>query len=126
MPKKILVVDDEVHIVRILRDTLTRRGYDVITASDGDEAVTLATSEHPSLIFMDVMMPNMSGFEACQVLRQDDALRDTPIFLLTARGQERDVAEGEAVGADKYLTKPFSPRQLAQLVDDTLGGPEGD
>lgn len=123
MPKKILVVDDEVHIVRILRDTLSRRGYDVVTAADGDEAVKVAVSEVPDLVFMDVMMPNVSGFDACETMRREDALAQTPIFLLTARGQERDVQHGEAVGATRYLTKPFSPRSLAALVDETLGGP---
>lgn len=122
MAKKILVVDDEVHIVRILRDTLSRRGYEVLTAGDGDEAVRLARAETPDLIFLDVMMPNMTGFEACELMRQEDALSATPIFLLTARGQERDVQYGEQVGATRYLTKPFSPRQLAALVDETLGG----
>jgi DNA-binding response OmpR family regulator len=122
MAKKILVVDDEVHIIRILSDTLTRRGYDVVTGADGREAVELALAEHPDLIFLDVMMPNMSGFEACQVLRRDHGL-EVPIFLLTARGQERDVAEGEAAGATCYLTKPFSPRRLADLVDEALAGP---
>ncbi len=122
MAKKILVVDDEVHIVRILRDTLSRRGYEVLTAGDGDEAVRLAKAETPDLIFLDVMMPNMTGFEACELMRQEATLAATPIFLLTARGQERDVQYGEQVGATRYLTKPFSPRQLAALVDETLGG----
>lgn len=123
MAKKILVADDEVHIVRILRDTLTRRGYEVVTAGDGEEAVALAQAEQPDLIFLDVMMPRRSGFEACQAMRQIDALKDTPIYLLTARGAEQDFAEGEAAGADEYLTKPFSPRALAAKVDEALGGP---
>ncbi len=124
MAQKILVVDDEPHIVRLLKDVLTRRGYEVVTASAGDEALVVARAERPALIFMDVMMPNLSGFEACRLIREDPELQATPIFLLTARGQERDVEQGSAVGADRYLTKPFSPRQLADLVEQTLGGPE--
>ncbi|NUP99870.1 MAG: response regulator [Armatimonadetes bacterium] len=123
MAKKILVVDDEPHIVRLLKDALSRKGYEVITASAGDQAVAMAKAELPALIFMDVMMPNLSGFEACEAIRAEPLLEKTPIFLLTARGQERDVEQGKAVGADRYLTKPFSPRQLAQLVEETLGGP---
>ncbi|MCC7491452.1 MAG: response regulator [Fimbriimonadaceae bacterium] len=122
MAKKILVADDEPHIVRLLKDVLSRRGYEVITAEAGDRAVALAKSEVPALIFLDVMMPNLSGFEACQQIRSEPALAGVPIFLLTARGQERDVEQGKQVGADRYLTKPFSPRQLADLVDAALGG----
>ena len=121
MAKTILVADDEVHIVRILKDTLEKRGYTVITAADGREAVDLAVAEQPDLIFLDVMMPHLSGFEVCQTLRGEHGLT-TPIFLLTARGQERDLTMGQEAGADKYLTKPFSPRSLADLVDTTLGG----
>jgi DNA-binding response OmpR family regulator len=124
MAKKILVADDEAHIIRILHDTLTRKGYQVVTASDGEEAVSLARAETPSLIFLDVMMPKLDGFQACEAMRTDQALATVPIFLLTARGQERDVEQGEMAGATRYLTKPFSPRALAQLVDETLGGPE--
>ena len=124
MAKKVLVVDDEPHIVRLLKDALSRRGYDVLCAGAGDEAVTVARAERPALIFLDVMMPNLSGFEACKQIRADEALAKTPVFLLTARGQERDRQIGEEAGADRYLTKPFSPRQVAQLVDETLGGPE--
>lgn len=122
MAKKVLVVDDEPHIVRLVRDALARRGYDVVTAGSGDQAVELAKSELPDLIFLDVMMPIMSGFEACQAIRSDETTAKIPIFMLTARGQERDVERGQSAGADRYLTKPFSPRKLAQLVDETLGG----
>lgn len=123
MAKKILVADDEPHIVRLVKDALTRSGYEVVTAARGDEAVETARTELPELIFLDVMMPGMSGFEACEIIKNDDQLKAIPVFILTARGQERDVEMGEKVGADRYITKPFSPRQLANLVDETLGGP---
>ncbi len=123
MARKILVADDEPHIVRLVKDALTRSGYEVVTAARGDEAVETARTELPELIFLDVMMPGMSGFEACEIIKHDDQLKAIPVFILTARGQERDVEMGEKVGADRYITKPFSPRQLANLVDETLGGP---
>lgn len=122
MAKRILVVDDEPHIQRLLKDALTQRGYDVVTASNGEEAIALATADPPALIFMDVMMPGMSGLAATRAIREQAALAAVPIFLLTARGQEQDVKDGLEAGADEYLTKPFSPRQLATLVDEKLGG----
>ncbi len=123
MGKKILVVDDEPHIVRILKDAFSRRGYEVVTASSGDEALATARAELPALIFLDVMMPNMNGFDTCRAIREDPNLAEVPVFLLTARGAERDVEQGTVVGANRYLTKPFSPRQLSAIVDETLGGP---
>src|ERR1035438_7683668 len=100
MAKKILVADDEMHIVRILRDTLVKRGYEVVTAADGQEAVDMALAETPDLIFLDVMMPRLSGLEVCHKLRGEHGVR-VPVFLLTARGQERDISLGEEAGADK-------------------------
>lgn len=122
MAKKILVADDETHIVRIVRDALASRGYEVFTASHGAEALQLAKDECPALVILDVMMPQMDGFEVCRAIRADAALSGVPVFLLTARGQESDFERGREVGADQYLTKPFSPRRLADLVDETLGG----
>jgi len=122
MAKRILVVDDEPHILRLLKDALSRRGYDVVSANSGEQAIALARSEPPALIFMDVMMPGMSGLAATKAIREDPAMAEVPIFLLTARGQEQDVQAGLDAGADEYLTKPFSPRQLATLVDEKLGG----
>jgi DNA-binding response OmpR family regulator len=122
MAKRILVVDDEPHILRLLKDALTRRGYEVVGASSGEQAIALAQEEPPALIFMDVMMPGMSGLAATRAIRATEGLADVPIFLLTARGQEQDVQDGMEAGADEYLTKPFSPRQLAQMVDEKLGG----
>lgn len=122
MAKRILVVDDEPHIVRLLKDALSRRGYEVATASNGQEALEQVREAAPDLIFMDVMMPGMSGLDATRAIREEIGLTGVPIFLLTARGQEQDVQAGLDAGADEYLTKPFSPRQLATLVDEKLGG----
>ncbi len=122
MPKRILVVDDEPHILRLLKDALTRRGYEVVSAASGEQAIAAVKEQPPALIFMDVMMPGMSGLAATKAIRQEAGLAGVPIFLLTARGQEQDVEAGMAAGADEYLTKPFSPRQLAALVDEKLGG----
>lgn len=124
MAKKVLVADDETHIVRLLSDALTRRGYEVVSAGTGDEAVAQAFAERPDLIFLDVMMPGIDGWTACEQIRANADLAGVPVFFLTARGQERDMERGKSVGANEYLTKPFSPRQIAHLVDQTLGGPE--
>jgi two-component system alkaline phosphatase synthesis response regulator PhoP len=122
--KTILVADDEVHIVRIIEDKLIRDGHRVITAADGQEALEKALAERPDLILMDVMMPRMNGFEVCRRLRQEEATRTTPIFLITAQGQESDEEAGREAGANRYITKPFSPRQLSQIVREALA--EGD
>jgi two-component system alkaline phosphatase synthesis response regulator PhoP len=122
--KTILVADDEVHIVRIIEDKLIRDGHRVITAADGREALEKALAERPDLILMDVMMPRMNGFEVCRRLRQEEATRTTPIFLITAQGQESDEEAGREAGANRYITKPFSPRQLSQIVREALA--EGD
>jgi len=119
--KKILVADDEVHIVRILTDVLTDAGYEVIPAFDGKEALEKALEEKPDLVFLDLMMPEMSGYEVCRRLREEETTRDTLIFMLTARGQESDEEEGYRVGADLYLTKPFAPRKLVRIVQEKLG-----
>ncbi|HIE53408.1 MAG TPA: response regulator [Armatimonadetes bacterium] len=121
MAKKILVADDEVHIVRILTDVLTDAGYEVIPAFDGKEALEKALEEKPDLVFLDLMMPEMSGYEVCRRLREEETTRDTLIFMLTARGQESDEEEGYRVGADLYLTKPFAPRKLVRIVQEKLG-----
>jgi CheY-like chemotaxis protein len=118
--KTILVADDEVHIVRIIEDKLIRDGHRVITAADGQEALEKALAERPDLILMDVMMPRMNGFEVCRRLRQEEATRTTPIFLITAQGQESDEEAGREAGANRYITKPFSPRQLSQIVREAV------
>jgi DNA-binding response OmpR family regulator len=106
---KVLVADDEPHLLRLVKFRLEREGYDVITAGDGEAALELARREHPDLCVLDVMMPKRSGFEVLRALREDEAHRDIKVIMLTARAQDRDVDAGFSLGADDYITKPFSP-----------------
>ncbi len=114
MAKKILVVDDEPNIVDILRFNLQREGYEVLAAYDGQEGLDKARSEGPDLILLDVMLPEKDGFQVCEELRKTDRL--TPIIMLTAREEERDRVMGLELGADDYVVKPFSVRELLARV----------
>jgi DNA-binding response OmpR family regulator len=121
MSKKILAADDEPHILRVVKDKLANAGFTVVTAVNGEEALQLALQEKPDLILLDVMMPKMNGFEVCRKLRGEPGFAAIPIMLLTARGQEVDRKMGFEAGATEYITKPFSPRQLLQTVQEKLG-----
>jgi len=114
--KKILAVDDERHIVRLVQVNLERAGYQVVTAFDGKEALKKVESERPDLIVLDVMMPHMDGFEVLKRLKSDDKTKDVPVVMLTAKAQDADVFRGWASGVDCYLTKPFNPIELLTFV----------
>jgi two-component system alkaline phosphatase synthesis response regulator PhoP/two-component system response regulator VicR len=116
MAKKILAVDDERHIVRLVQVNLERQGYEVVTAFDGKEALEKVESEHPDLIVLDVMMPYMDGFEVLQNLKKNQNTRDIPVIMLTAKAQDADVFRGWQSGVDCYLTKPFNPMELIAFV----------
>jgi two-component system alkaline phosphatase synthesis response regulator PhoP len=115
--KKVLVVDDDVKTVELVKLYLLRDGYRVITAYDGREALQLAREYHPDLIVLDLMLPSMSGLEVCRVLRRES---DVPIIMLTAMSADDDRLTGLDLGADDYVTKPFSPRELAARVRAVL------
>ncbi len=118
---KILVVDDEIYIVHILDFSLGMEGYEVITALDGDQAIEKARAEKPDLIVLDIMMPKLDGYETCKMLKADEATRDIPVILLSAKGRNVDQKIGFEVGADDYITKPFSPRKLVERINAILG-----
>ncbi|MCY9373718.1 MULTISPECIES: two-component system response regulator PhoP [Bacillus] len=118
MNKKILVVDDEESIVTLLQYNLERSGYNVITASDGEEALKKAETEKPDLIVLDVMLPKLDGIEVCKQLRQQKLM--FPILMLTAKDEEFDKVLGLELGADDYMTKPFSPREVNARVKAIL------
>jgi two-component system alkaline phosphatase synthesis response regulator PhoP len=120
MQTTILVVDDEPPIVELVRFTLEDEHVTVLEATDGEEALRLARASRPDLILLDVRIPGPSGLEVCRAIRQDPALARTCIVMLTAAGQEADRVRGRAVGADEYLTKPFSPLALLRLVRSLL------
>ncbi len=124
MKRKILVVDDEVAIVRVLRDRLETEGFEVLTAYDGLQGVEIAHKEQPDLIIMDITMPNMDGITAAKLLREKPETAHIPIVMLTARGQETDEQAGYQAGAIRYFTKPFSTRQLVREIRNILGEDE--
>ena len=121
MTKKILIADDEVNIVISLEFLMKREGFEVVLAADGEEAITKIREEKPDLVLLDVMMPRKTGFEVCQELRSDPAMQDLKILMLTAKGRDTEVAKGMALGADAYLTKPFSTHELVERVKRLLG-----
>ena len=120
-PAKVLVADDEPHLLRLVKFRLEREGYEVLTATDGDAALELARSERPDLCVLDVMMPKRSGFDVLRELRGDDSCAGMKVIMLTARAQYRDVDVGFSLGADDYITKPFSPQELRARIGAHLG-----
>jgi DNA-binding response OmpR family regulator len=122
MTHTVLIADDEPNIVVSLEYLMKREGYVVHVARDGDAALAAIRQLRPDLVLLDVMMPGKSGFEVCQAVRADDALAAVKILMLTAKGRDTDEAKGRALGADDYMTKPFSTRELAERVRSLLGG----
>jgi DNA-binding response OmpR family regulator len=121
MSKKILIADDEPNIVISLEFLMKKEGFDVAVAVDGEEALDKVASFKPDLILLDVMMPKKSGFEVCESLRADPGNADLRIVMLTAKGRDTEVAKGLAIGADAYVTKPFSTKDLVVKVKSILG-----
>jgi DNA-binding response OmpR family regulator len=121
MTKHVLIADDEPNIVISLEFLMKREGHRVSIARDGDAALQAIRAERPDLVLLDVMMPGKSGFDVCQAVRADESLASVKILMLSAKGRETDVAKGTALGADAYMTKPFSTRELADKVRSMLG-----
>ena len=121
MSQKVLIADDEPNILISLEFLMKREGHTVLLARDGNEALALIRAEVPALVLLDVMMPGKSGYEVCQAVRADEALAGVKILMLTAKGRDTDVAQGLGVGADGYMTKPFSTKDLAARVREMLG-----
>ena len=119
-PYSVLIADDEPNIVVSLEFLMKREGHQVSIARDGNEALQRIRAERPDLVLLDVMMPGKSGLDVLQAVRGDDDLRRTKVLLLTAKGRETDVAKGLALGANAYMTKPFSTRDLAERVRQLL------
>ena len=122
MNKKILIADDEQNIVISLEFLMKREGFEVLVANDGEEAIRRIRADQPDLVLLDVMMPKKSGFEVCQEVKSDPALGAVRILMLTAKGRDTDISKGLALGANAYMTKPFSTRELVQKVAEMLGG----
>lgn len=116
----ILVAEDERDIRELINFTLSFAGHQVIQAANGAEAVDLARQHHPDLIMMDVRMPKMTGYEACEEIKKDDSLKDIPVIFLSAKGQDDEVQTGMSVGAVAYILKPFAPDELTRRITEIL------
>jgi DNA-binding response OmpR family regulator len=114
---KLLIADDEASIRGLVRVTLEDEGFDIFEAADGEAAMEIARTQHPTLILLDVMMPRLDGLEVCRRLKGEPATKDIVIVLLTAMAQDTDRERGLSAGADDYLTKPFSPLALLKMVE---------
>lgn len=123
MTAKILIADDEPHIRLLLERTLEDfedAGVEIMTANDGAEALDIIESEQPALVFLDVMMPRVNGFDVCQKAKRELGLENSTIVMLTAKGQEIDKQRGLEVGADLYITKPFDPDKIIEIAERSL------
>ncbi len=123
MTQKVLIADDEAYIRLLIEQTLEEfedQGVEVLKANNGEEALQMIQDERPDLVFLDVMMPKMNGYEVCKAVKQDLKMADTFIVILTAKGQELDRQRGAQVGANLYMTKPFDPDELIELAGKVL------
>lgn len=118
--KKVLVAEDEPDIRGLITYSLQYAGYKVVEAYNGEEAVEKAKEERPDLILLDVRMPKMSGYEACELLKQEESTRHIPVVFLSARGQEGEIKRGLKLGAEEYILKPFAPDELYRRVNAIL------
>jgi DNA-binding response OmpR family regulator len=122
---RILVVDDDPVILRLLQVNFRLEGYDVLTASRGDDALRVAKQEDPDVIVLDVMMPGIDGYEVCRQLKEDATTAAAPVVFLSARAQDADRDRGYALGVVAYVTKPFDPAHLVDVVRRAMTEPEG-
>lgn len=120
MKEKILIVDDEKDIVKMLDYNLQKEGFKTVLTYDGEEALDLAITERPKLILLDLMLPGIDGLEVCKILKKDSKTANIPVIMLTAKSQETDKIVGLELGADDYITKPFSPRELIARIKAVL------
>jgi phosphate regulon transcriptional regulator PhoB len=118
--EKIIVIEDEADILEVIQYNLTREGYQVLTSKDGEEGLAQVRQEAPDLVLLDLMLPGLDGIEVCKQLKQNPVTRSIPIIMVTAKGEESDIVLGLGVGADDYITKPFSPKELVARVKAVL------
>lgn len=119
---KVVVIDDEPFILMMIEDKLRKAGIHVVTLRESRDALSVIRREKPDLVILDWMMPEMSGIEICKMVKADAELRETPVFLLTAKGQDTDRQIGLQCGASMYITKPFSPKALLEIVSKVIDG----
>lgn len=121
MSKKVLIVDDEPNIAISVDFLMRREGFEVLVAHDGEEGLALIRADRPDLVILDVMMPKLDGFEVCKAVRADPTLSGVRILMLTAKGRAAEITKGLSLGADAYIPKPFSTRELVAKVKELLG-----
>ncbi|MDO8885394.1 response regulator [Candidatus Oleimmundimicrobium sp.] len=115
---KILVVDDEPDISNLIKFTLERRGYKIILAKNGQDAMNIAKKEQPKLILLDVIMPVINGYEVCRLLKECAETKDIPVIMLSGKTQKTEIEHGLKVGANNYICKPFSPKEFANTIEE--------
>ena len=120
--KKILAVDDDAMVLAVIKKRLEFAGYEVITAMEGLEGLKKARTENPDLIVLDLILPNLNGYQICAMLKRDSTYRNIPIVMLTSRSQQADIAEGMKAGADAYITKPYDPDEFIAKIQALLTG----
>ena len=120
MPNEILIVDDEMSIVLPIQFLMLQQGYNVMVAERGEDALDLIYKYKPDLVLLDIMLPGIDGYEVCEILRLNPEYRDIKIIFLTAKGREVEIAKGLALGADAYITKPYSNSELVAKVKELL------
>jgi CheY-like chemotaxis protein len=118
--KRILICDDDPAILRVLQVNLEIEGYDVLPAQNGEQAVEVATEERPDLVILDIMMPRLDGYQACERLKANEDTKDIPVVFLSAKAQQSDIQRGKDYGVAEYLTKPFDPMDLLGVVERLL------
>jgi DNA-binding response OmpR family regulator len=124
MSPTILIVDDEPNIVIPLQFLMEQNGYSTLVAQSGEEALEMISKEKPDLVLLDIMLPGVDGFEVCEIIRLNPEWRNTRVIFLTAKGRDVDIAKGMVLGADEYITKPFSNQQIIDAVKKLLEKPE--
>lgn len=120
-PKRVLICDDDPVILRLLEVNLELEGYDVLTAHHGEEAFEIASRELPDLVILDIMMPRLDGYQTCQKLKAQPSTEQIPVVFLSAKAQASDIEKGKGFGVEEYLTKPFDPNDLLDVVERLVG-----
>jgi CheY-like chemotaxis protein len=119
--KRILICDDDPVILRLLQVNLELEGYEVLSAHNGEEALELASAEHPDLVILDIMMPKLNGYETCERLKASEDTKEIPVMFVSAKAQQSDIEKGKSYGVADYLTKPFDPTDLIEIVERLVG-----
>ncbi|MDQ3952550.1 MAG: response regulator [Actinomycetota bacterium] len=120
-PKRVLICDDDPVILRLLEVNLELEGYDVLTANHGEEAFEIASRELPDLVILDIMMPRLDGYQTCEKLKAQPSTEQIPVVFLSAKAQASDIEKGKSYGVSEYLTKPFDPNDLLDVVERLVG-----